>query len=270
MKVINLIGASNTGKSTTVYGLLYMMKRMGLSVEYASEYAKDMVYEQRGNILGDQLYILAKQQRKLSRLDNIDYAVTDTSLLLGIVYATNPLPELVDVVKAYFNAYDNIVFYLPRNDRFKFQGAGRVQQNTAESDSFIPKIESVLPEGTICLEKADDYVMPILEHLGLAEEARKVEINWGCPSDWWCRKTTYPATPFSGPHIVVAGDGETAWCDKRACKLCKMEEFGDDWEISEEYSDLHDCDKTDLGYHCSCYDKGKGECCQCERVRDKR
>lgn len=178
MKVINLIGASNTGKSTTVYGLLYLMKRMGLSVEYASEYAKDMVYEHRGNILGDQLYILAKQQRKLSRLENIDYAITDTSLLLGIVYATNPKPELVDVVKAYFNDYDNHVFYLPRNDDFKFVGTGRVQQDRAASDSFAPKIEAVLPPSAIRLERANDYVMPILEHLGLAEQARRLKVGW--------------------------------------------------------------------------------------------
>jgi nicotinamide riboside kinase len=178
MKVINLIGASNTGKSTTVYGLLYLMKRLGLSVEYASEYAKDMVYEKRNNILADQLYILAKQQRKISRLEGIDYAVTDTSLLLSLVYAVEPIPELVNVVQAYFNLYDNHVFYLPRNDDFKFQGTGRVQQDRTASDSFAPKIEAVLPPNAIRLEKANDYVMPILEHLGLAEAARNLKVGW--------------------------------------------------------------------------------------------
>jgi hypothetical protein len=80
-------------------------------------------------------------------------------------------------------------------------------------------------------------------------------------------ETTYAATEFSGPHIITAiKSGETAYCDRRACKFCKMEDFGGDVELSEEYSNLRDCKKTDGGYHCSCYDRN-GECCQCQRTR---
>ncbi len=179
MKVINLIGSANTGKSTTVYGLLYLMKRLGLNVEYASEYAKDMVWEKRNNILQDQLYILAKQHRKLSRLSNVDYAITDTSLLLGIAYAgKDALPELVAIIKAYFNFYDNVTFYLPRNENFKFHPEGRSQSTADEADAFSPLIEAVLPENAIRFPKSDDYVMPILEHLGLADDARKLMKVW--------------------------------------------------------------------------------------------
>jgi hypothetical protein len=168
MKVINLIGASNTGKSTTVYGLLYAMKKLGLRVEYASEYAKDMVWKQRSNILADQLYILAKQHRKLSRLTNIDYAVTDTSLLLGLVYSTpDQLPECNAAIRAYFNLYDNVVFYLPPNPNYAFHAEGRVQKTREESDAYRFKIEAVLPPDAIRLPVSDDYVAPILKHLGL-------------------------------------------------------------------------------------------------------
>jgi nicotinamide riboside kinase len=169
MKVINFIGASNTGKSTAVYGVLYLMKKLGLKVEYASEYAKDMVYEKRANIMADQLYILAKQNRRLSRLADcgIDYAVTDTCLLLGNVYSTpTDLPELRNVITAYFNQYDNTTFYLPVNDDFAFQKEGRVQQSAEESAAFVQKIEAVLPADTIRLVKAHDYVEPVLTHLG--------------------------------------------------------------------------------------------------------
>jgi hypothetical protein len=173
MKVINLIGASNTGKSTATYGLLYTMKKLGLNVEYASEYAKDMVYEKRGNILQDQLYILAKQNRKLSRLEvmGVEYAVTDTCLLLGNVYAPDDaLPELKAVITAYFNQYDNTTFYLPPNESFAFSGIGRVQQNRDESNALVSKIEAVLPDNVIRLDKANDYVSPIIEHLGFSTD----------------------------------------------------------------------------------------------------
>jgi adenylate kinase family enzyme len=65
MKVINLFGGPGSGKSTLAAGLFERMKIQGLSVELVTEYAKDMVWERRGNILDDQLYILAKQHRRL-------------------------------------------------------------------------------------------------------------------------------------------------------------------------------------------------------------
>jgi hypothetical protein len=177
MKVINLIGASNTGKSTATYGLLYAMKKLGLNVEYASEYAKDMVYEKRGNILQDQLYILAKQNRKLSRLAvmGVEYAVTDTCLLLGNVYSPDDaLPELKAVITAYFNQYDNTTFYLPPNEDFTFDARGRVQNNRDESNAFVKKIEAVLPPEAIRLTRSSDYIWPILENLGLMSKAKEM------------------------------------------------------------------------------------------------
>lgn len=55
MKVINLFGGPGSGKSTLAAGLFERMKIQGLSVELVTEYAKDMVWERRGNILDDQL-----------------------------------------------------------------------------------------------------------------------------------------------------------------------------------------------------------------------
>lgn len=168
MKVINLIGGACTGKSTTAFGLMYFMKKMGLRVEYAGEYARDMVLEKRNNILIDQLYILAKQNRKLSRLKGeADYVVTDTSLLLCAAYPHDDIPELEQVIKAYFDSYDNLIFYLPRNFQFQFQKEGRSQSSHAEAELFDPIIEKVLPPSAIKLSVSEDYVDTILAHLGI-------------------------------------------------------------------------------------------------------
>jgi ATP:corrinoid adenosyltransferase len=67
MKVINIFAGPCAGKSTTAAGLFYLMKVSGYNVELVTEYAKDMTWEGRHNILGDQLYILAKQNRRLER-----------------------------------------------------------------------------------------------------------------------------------------------------------------------------------------------------------
>ena len=49
--VINLYGGPGCGKSTVSSGLFYKMKSEGYCVEYVSEYAKDLTYEERYNIL---------------------------------------------------------------------------------------------------------------------------------------------------------------------------------------------------------------------------
>ena len=49
MKVINLFGAPSCGKSTTMLGLTYQMKMLGLNVENTPEFFKEMkpdVYHQ--------------------------------------------------------------------------------------------------------------------------------------------------------------------------------------------------------------------------------
>ena len=68
MKVINLFGGPGVGKSTTASGLFYEMKKARLEVELVTEYAKDAVWEGRTSLLDDQIYIFAKQQRRISRL----------------------------------------------------------------------------------------------------------------------------------------------------------------------------------------------------------
>lgn len=181
MNLVTLIGPAGSWKSTTAYGLMYVMKKLGLKVEYIDEFAREAVYDNRIDILSDQLFILAQQNQKQNRIlrAGLDYAVSDTCLLLGLVYAPdNALPQLKDAITAYYNLYDNITFYLPRNPHSAYHTEGRVQATPAEADSFIPKIEAVLPANTIRLAPANDYVMPILEHLGLADDARKLKMWW--------------------------------------------------------------------------------------------
>jgi nicotinamide riboside kinase len=170
MKVVNLIGGANTGKSTAAFGLMYRMKRWGLNVEYAGEYARDMVLEERSNILRDQLYILAKQNRKLQRLKDIDvsWVVTDTCLLLGTAYNYQKDPALEALTKEYFSRYNNVTFYLPRNYNFLYHTEGRSQKSHEEAAEIDTKIEAILPDDTIRLEVSNnrDYVTQILNHLG--------------------------------------------------------------------------------------------------------
>lgn len=116
MRVVNLFAGPGAGKSTTAAGLFHLMKLEGMSVELVTEYAKEMTWEKRHNILTDQLYILAKQHRRVSRLrGEVDYVVTDSPFLVGILYRREDYSETLDrLVVELWNRYENVNFFLER------------------------------------------------------------------------------------------------------------------------------------------------------------
>lgn len=126
MKVINLFGGPGTGKSTTAAGVFNRMKVMGYNVELTTEYAKDMVWEGRDNVLSDQLYILAKQHRKLHRLQGkVDWVIMDSPIVLGLMYKPEGYYENFEpLVMEMWDSYDNVNFLLERS--FEYQPIGRI------------------------------------------------------------------------------------------------------------------------------------------------
>lgn len=168
-KIINLVGGPNTGKTTTALGLTYFMKLAGLRVKYVQEYAEDMVYEERANILDDQLYILAKQNRRLHRLRNeTDYIITDSPLILGKVYSKNGgTQEFRDLLNTYWDSYDNVTYYHPRDTSFAFQQQGRVQSDHEACLQIDRLIMRYLPGSAVELQIGGDYVSQVVQHLQL-------------------------------------------------------------------------------------------------------
>lgn len=167
MKVINLWGGPGLGKSTTAAGLFYAMKQAQLNVELVTEYAKDAVWERRQNLFDDQIYIFAKQQRRISRLrgHGIDWVITDSPIPLGLVYANladygDSFPSLVMQV---FAQYTNYNYLLARN--WKYNPIGRNQKNEEEAKVFDHKVKNLLDawqvefEVITAGETAVDYIM---------------------------------------------------------------------------------------------------------------
>ena len=87
--VINLMGAPGTGKSTIASELFSKMKWLGYDVELVSEYAKELVWEERNETFKNELYLFAKQHHRMFRLNNkVKYIITDRPLILSIFYNT--------------------------------------------------------------------------------------------------------------------------------------------------------------------------------------
>ena len=127
--VVNLFGGPNRGKSTTASGLFYQLKIAGYNCELVTEYAKDLTFEERKNILKDQVYILAKQNRRLERLRNkVDVIITDSPLILGLMYKPSDYYKFYEPLAIeMFNSYDNINFYLTSSKGLQYQKTGRDQ-----------------------------------------------------------------------------------------------------------------------------------------------
>lgn len=134
MKIINLYAGPGTGKSTTAAGLFYLLKLRGFKCEICFEYAKDIVWEGRDKILADQLYIFAKQHRRLARLieHSLDYIITDSPLLLSLIYGKNESLAFKELVYQKYQQFENYDFFL---ERIKpYASYGRIQ---TESEAKI-------------------------------------------------------------------------------------------------------------------------------------
>jgi len=141
--VVNLFGGPGTGKSTLASQIFTELKWKGVSVELVTEFAKDLVWEDRANALADQLYILGKQHHRIHRLmDKVDVIITDSPLLLSLIYGEDKMPlSFGPLVYDVFNYYDNMNYFLKRFKEYDPKGR---YQNEDEAKELDEKIRGVL------------------------------------------------------------------------------------------------------------------------------
>lgn len=150
LTVINLFAGPGAGKSVTSLFLAAHMQTRNKKVEYVHEYAKTQVWDKRmtdtGGIFTEQDYIGAHQHNMIRRLveHDIDYVVTDTSLLLGLAYMPDWYPKsykpfLLDV----FNSYTNINVFIDRGN-IPYVAAGRNQtyEEALQKDQEVKQLLS--------------------------------------------------------------------------------------------------------------------------------
>lgn len=151
--VVNLFGGPGVGKSTLAMRLASDLKMMHIETEYVSEYAKDLVYENRS--LTDQIMIFAEQNRRIKRLTNPDSGVKvvicDAPILLSVAYeefrrdqgfyvkSEHFAPFMVDV----FNGYKNLNILLKRDTEDDYSIVGR-KESAEESEKVDNIITNVL------------------------------------------------------------------------------------------------------------------------------
>jgi len=123
--VVNLFGGPGIGKSTMAAGVFHALKKQHVECELVQEYAKDLVWEGHTEKLEDSLYVLAKQNRRIQRLNGqVDFVITDSPVLLGAVYAKEE--SIRRLARELHNKQESINFILCRNSEIEYNGNGRV------------------------------------------------------------------------------------------------------------------------------------------------
>lgn len=139
MEIINLFGGPGTGKSTTSAGLFYHMKLNNISVELVTEFAKDLVWDNRST--DDQIQILGEQYHRLWRLQNkVQYVVTDSPLFLSVIYGEIYMPQwqhFAPFVNELVNSFSNINVFLNRVKPFHQAGRYQTETQARELDRTI-------------------------------------------------------------------------------------------------------------------------------------
>lgn len=151
-KIINLYGSPGAGKTTITCELFSLMKRKRYNVELALEYAKELVWEESFTKLENQLLVFSEQQNRINRLiGKVDYIITDSPLLLSIVYNKNN-ENLNELVLSEHYKHDNINFFIERGKQ-SYEQNGRLQ-NEDESRLIGDKICDLLDK-----EKIEYYLI---------------------------------------------------------------------------------------------------------------
>ena len=138
MIVVNLFAGPGSGKSTTCAGVFAKLKLAGVNCEMALEYAKDKVWEESNKVLDDQIYVFGKQLHRIFRLkDKVDVVITDSPILLSIIYDKTGNKYFSDLVLNQFNNFDNRNYFIERTTVYNPKGRLQTEDEAKEIDKIL-------------------------------------------------------------------------------------------------------------------------------------
>ena len=148
MLVVNLFGAPGAGKSTGAAYIFAKLKLAGVNAELVTEVAKDYVWDENYKVLKNQHLIFAQQLQRVARLEGaVDVVITDSPLLLSVIYKPSTVTEVFDdVVFEEFNRFNNINIVVKRVK--EFNPVGRIH-NQHESDQLYGDIKKFLDDNDV-------------------------------------------------------------------------------------------------------------------------
>ena len=145
MLSINYFASPSSGKSTSAAYSFAFLKNRGCNVELVTEYAKSMVYSRRLPEMSNQIYLLAKQYKKMKDIEeygHVPMVITDSPILLGMVYSqgSSYFPELVCLANKLHREFENVNVFVRRVKPYNPSGRN---QTAEQSDALIPMVRDI-------------------------------------------------------------------------------------------------------------------------------
>jgi predicted ATPase len=142
--IINLVAGPGTGKSTTMAGVFYKLKSLGIDCEMVTEFAKELVWENRSDTMKDELYIFAKQAHRIFRVNGqVDVIITDRPLILTVLYNNRygeKSKELDALVASTFEKYNNLNYFLERTKDYNPNGRNQTEDEANEISEGLKEV----------------------------------------------------------------------------------------------------------------------------------
>ena len=128
--VVNLFAGPGAGKTTCAWEIAEKLKKLGYVVEYVPEYAKELVWDNRLDLLdgtvAHQRQLCDVQAHRVDRLiGKVDFIITDSPVLLNLSYLKEQSPAYEQEVLQRFNAHHNFCVFIERGSG-QFETAGRI------------------------------------------------------------------------------------------------------------------------------------------------
>ena len=171
--VVNLLGGPCCGKSVTAAALFVALKLKGYVVEYAQEFAKQLVWTKQFNRLDNQHYVTTKQYEILKQMNGVvDFIVTDGPLSHGLYYNmfnknnTSDKDKTNSYILKCLSEFDNINIFVERG-KFKYETEGRIQseEEAIEIDTVLKHVlkQNSIDFTVINSQVLEDNINKILE-----------------------------------------------------------------------------------------------------------
>ena len=125
--IINLFAGPGAGKTTCAWEIASKLKKLGYVTEYVSEYAKELVWDGREDLLvgtvENQRAVYNEQKRRIDRLiGKVDFVVTDSPPLLSKTYLKEPDAQFEQEMVTDFNKYHNFCIFIERGAHYEKEG----------------------------------------------------------------------------------------------------------------------------------------------------
>ena len=142
--VVNLFAGPGGGKTTCAWDIASKLKQRGIEAEYVSEYAKELVWDGKTEMLDgsleNQKKLYEEQNRRVQRLlGKVDVVVTDSPAILSAIYAKETDEEFIKQMLSDFNNQKNFNLFINRGKTFQQQGRIHTLEESKKIDKEIKK-----------------------------------------------------------------------------------------------------------------------------------